>query len=152
MTLDEFLDATTRLCGLYGKTLNETQLDFWYSCLKNYDVVKYRRAIGEYAKKNRFMPQISDIIGEIIRLKPIPENKPQEEYHVKCERCNGRGLVKYYKDFGDYKYEYLCRCRCLNGKNYENMPFLAYDDVFHNVCNVLEKTKPLDIELDQINF
>lgn len=151
MTQDEFLTTTTRLCNLYNKTLNETQLDFWFNCLKNYDVVKYRRAVGEWAKSNRFMPQISDVIGEILRLKPIAPNKPQEEYHVKCDKCKGKGLIKYYKD--DKKlYEYFCRCRCLNGKNYEGYPFYSYDEVFHDVYNIIEVSKPLDVALDQINF
>ena len=50
MTLTEFNEITTRLCNLYGKELNEVQMEFWYKILKDFDAVTYRRAIGEYAK------------------------------------------------------------------------------------------------------
>ena len=115
MRLDEFNMQTQRLCNLYGKSLNDEQMEFWYESLKDYELEKYRRAVGEYAKKNKYMPTISDILGEIRNLKPY-EKAPTEK--VECKACNGSGYVLYRKD--DYEYASLCNCKNAIGKDYYN--------------------------------
>ena len=111
----EFNEVTDRLCNLYNKELNEIQRDFWFKNIKNIDVLTYRRAIGEYAKKNKYMPTISDILGEIRNLKPY-EKAPTEK--VECKACKGTGYVLYHKD--GYEYAALCNCQNAIGKDYHN--------------------------------
>lgn len=115
MTNTEFEEVTNRLCNLYNKELNNVQMDFWYKNLKDYGVITYRRAIGEYAKKNKYMPTISDILDEVRNLKPY-EKAPVEK--VECKACKGTGYILYRKD--NYEYAALCNCQNAIGKEYQN--------------------------------
>lgn len=115
MTSTEFEDITTRLCNLFNKELNETQMNFWFKNLKDKEAVIYRRAIGEYAKKNKYMPTISDILNEIRNLKPLEQPKAEK---VECKACRGSGIVIYHKN--GYEYAALCNCKNSIGKEYEN--------------------------------
>lgn len=145
MEYNEFAETTQRLCDLYSKNLNETQVEFWYMSLKLYDHTTYKRAIGSYAKRNKYMPTISDILDEIHRLKSreAVEVKPQVE-KVPCEKCHGAGLIKYIKD----GYDYLCTCNCKNGRSL-NLPILkTWDEVFPHV----ENSMILNYDLESINF
>ena len=112
MTIGEFNEVTTRLCNLFSKELNDVQMDFWFKNLKNVDVVTYRRAIGEYAKKNKYMPSISDILDSIKNLKPLEQEQPKEV--VPCKACRGTGIVIYHKVIDGREYEYAAQCNCPN--------------------------------------
>ena len=111
MTSSEFQEITNKLCNLFSKELNEIQLDFWYKCLKEYDIISYRRAIGEYTKKNKYMPTISDILSEISKLKPYEEIKREQ---VECKLCKGVGIFIYKKQINGQEFEYACQCNCAN--------------------------------------
>lgn len=111
MTREEFAEQTQRLCDLYGKTINQTQADFWLDQLQNYSANEYRRAVGEYAKKNKYMPAISDILTEIKNLKPYEQ--PKKEV-VECKACNGTGYVLYKKVIDGREYEFASQCNCQN--------------------------------------
>ena len=148
MTREEFLTTTGRLQEMYNKTLNETQLQFWFDELKRYEQVKYQRAVGEYVKQNRTMPTISDILDKIRNLKPLEADAPQEIKQVHCETCKGSGLVKYMLD----GYEYLCRCYCENAKQFLMMPFRDYKDVFYYKKPKIEEAPAYEIDVSQINF
>lgn len=163
MNRGEFETQTQRLCELYSKGLNETQVEFWYNSLKGYDILDYRRAIGEYAKSNKYMPTISDILDTIKKLKKqIRETPKEEQPTTPCSRCHGSGLIKYIKN----GYEYLCTCTCKNGqRRKEEIPqLLTWGEVFPHVENemVLPKATAttsttssitsLGYDLSQINF
>lgn len=111
MTQEEFNYQTERLCNLYDKKLNAEQLDFWFKSLENTDIASYRRAVGEYAKKNKYMPTISDILTEIKNLKPREEVKRES---VECKVCKGTGIAIYKKVIDGREYEYACQCNCKN--------------------------------------
>lgn len=169
MQFDEFMTQTQRLCDLYGKNLNETQADFWYMTLRPFDVTTYKKAVGNYARSNKYMPTISDLLAEIKKIKEHEQTGEPEEAvpRVPCEKCRGSGLVKYTKDDG---YDYLCTCNCKNGKRL-NLPGLKkFDDIFPHVENHMDygtasfytakeppKEDPtikawLDYDTSQINF
>ena len=112
MTLTDFNEVTTRLCNLFSKELNGVQMDFWYKSLKDYDVIDYRRAIGEYAKENKYMPTISDILKYIKALKP--REQPKETAKYECKACKGTGIVLYKKIINGREYEYASQCNCPN--------------------------------------
>lgn len=162
MEQSEFIIQTQRLCDLYGKNLNETQADYWYINLKPYDLQTYQRAVGEYARKNKYMPTIADILETIknIKNRTAEEIKTEEKPQVKCDKCHGTGLIKYIKD----GYEYLCTCNCPAGKwqKQQNPRLLTWGEVFPHVENTMvipEATTapdpaptPLNYDLQQINF
>lgn len=153
MEYSEFAETTQRLCDLYTKGMNDTQVEFWYNSLKQFDQKTYKQAVGEYARSNKYMPTISDILAEIKRIKQRQnETVPEEELQrFPCEKCHGSGLVKYTKsEGGDFDYDYLCTCNCRNGKQMEKRtPMLKkWDEVFPHV----ENTMKLDYDLESINF
>lgn len=111
MTIGEFEEIANRLCNLFNKELNKEQMDFWYKNLKQYEPVTFRRAVGEYAKKNKYMPAISDILTEIKNLKPYEQ--PKKEM-VECKACNGTGYVLHKKVIDGREYEFASQCNCQN--------------------------------------
>ena len=127
-------------------------------------------AIGEYARKNKYMPTISDLLSEIKQVKEREatqkhqEQVQQNQPKVPCYKCGGTGLVKYIKD----GYDYLCICDCKNGERLDYPQLLKFRDVFPHVANQMvyrEKEKitpapastieivpPLNYDLSQIKF
>ena len=154
MTREEFVNETQRLQNLFNKTLNDTQLGFWYDELKSYELEKYIRAIGDYARSNKSMPALSDILSKI--------RNPQRRFvdlselsfeKVPCNVCNSSGLVKYFKVNNGISYEYLCKCFCDNSKRYAGYPLKEYKDVFYE-----RKVPTIEVKFEatpdysQINF
>ena len=126
MEYSEFAETTQRLCDLYTKGMNDTQVEFWYNSLKQFDQQRQNEAVPE-EELQRFL----------------------------CEKCHGSGLVKYTKSEGgdkggDFDYDYLCTCNCRNGKQMEKRtPMLKkWDEVFPHV----ENTMKLNYDLESINF
>lgn len=111
MTQEEFNYQAERLCNLFDKKLNSEQLNFWFKNLQDTDIVTFRRAIGEYAKKNKYMPAISDILTEIKNLKPYEVAKRES---VECKACKGTGIIIYHKVIEGLDYEYAAQCNCQN--------------------------------------
>lgn len=159
MERQDFINTTQNLCDLYGKSLNATQAEFWYTSLQSYDAQLYRKAVGDYVRNNKYMPTISDILGQIKKTAEIEATRAQKETKledikvVPCDRCHGSGLIKYTKD---KLYDYLCTCQCENGKRQKaGYPFLlSYNEVFPHVENEfhIPASAPLDYDLSQIKF
>ena len=151
MTKDEFIDSTINLQDLFNKKLNDTQLEFWYDELKIYDIMKYKRAISEFAKSSKTLPALSEVLTKIKSfqeakvINPI-ENAPK----IKCSTCHGSGLVKYHQKVGNISYEYLCKCYCENGKNID-LPIKKYEDVFYYRSSK-EEIPSIDYDISQSNF
>ena len=36
----------------------------------------------------------------------------------KCNKCNGDGVIKYFKEVDGHAYEYFARCVCQNGNDF----------------------------------
>lgn len=88
MTKEEFMSSTKKLQDLYKKELNETQIEFWFDELERFSHEKYRRAIGEFAKKNKTMPSLAEILREINNLKPLNDDAPEVEIKTPCDTCH----------------------------------------------------------------
>lgn len=147
MTKEEFLKATINLQEFYNRKLNETQLGFWFDELKDCEVEKYKRAIGEFAKNNKSLPALSEVLTKIRNLKDRKVIDPSIiAEKIQCSTCNGTGVVKYYKKENGYNYEYACKCYCENGKNCD-LPILEYKDIFYQ-----RSVNPVDFDVSQINF
>lgn len=154
MTKDEFMSSTINFQELYNKKLNETQLSFWYEELKVYEIEKYKRVIGEFAKTSKTFPALSEVLNKIKNLQErIVVNNPLPD-KVACEVCHGSGLVKYYKNENGMDYEYLCKCFCENGERI-TYPLRKYEDVFYYrkpKPQVKLDAEPIDYDISQINF
>lgn len=156
MNIDEFYKETNVLCELYGKKLNDTQLDFWYTALKKLAIDEYKHIIGSYAKKNKNMPTISDLIKESHIGNPHANKEDIKTKQVECKKCFGSGLIKYMRN----NYEYLCTCNCQNGRHKKELyPFFEeFNQVFPNVTNEITLPKePFEVEalnydISQIKF
>lgn len=156
LTKDEFLNSTINLQELYNKKLNETQLEFWYDELKFYEIDKYKRVIGEFAKSQKTFPALSEVLNKIKGIQEQTVVKPIEIERVKCNVCHGSGLVKYVKKENGIDYEYLCKCFCDNAKqsSVKDLPLREYKDVFYYRVPSKEQEvkKELEFDYSQINF
>lgn len=72
MEIQEFVEAKNKLEKFYKKELTKEQTEEWYKDLKNIDIQTFKKAINKLAKKNKFMPTLSEI------RKEIPENNIQK--------------------------------------------------------------------------
>lgn len=120
MQIAEFIEETNRLEKFYEKELDEFQRGIWFQSLKSLSVQRYRQVINQGFNKCKFMPKLADIISLNQELPYNTEKKQIEK--VSCERCNGLGLIFYWKHIEDgervIKYQYATRCNCKNGLNY----------------------------------
>lgn len=71
MEIQEFVEAKNKLENFYKKEMTKEQTEEWYKDLKNIDIDTFKRAINNLAKKNKFMPTLSEV------RKEIPENNIQ---------------------------------------------------------------------------
>lgn len=153
MTKDEFLEETQKLSDLFKRNLNETQLQFWFDELKGFDIDKYKRAVGEFAKYSSKMPALSEVLAKIRNLRTLGVDDAIQvnKERIKCETCNGSGLVKYYLKENGRDYEYLCRCYCKNAEQYQDLPIRDYKDVFYYRKPSVD-AQAVDYDFSQINF
>lgn len=150
MTKDEFMSSTINFQELYNRKLNETQLEFWYDELKVYDITRYKRVIGEFAKSSRMFPALSEVLTKIKSMQEATVvNNPLHE-RAKCNVCGGSGLVKYLKKENGIDYDYFCKCFCENGKRLD-YPLRKYEEVFYYRKPEF-KAEPIDYDISQINF
>ena len=150
MTKEEFLDSTIKFSTLYNKKLNEVQLSFWYDELKFYEIDKYKRVIGEFAKSQKTLPALSEVLNKIKGIQEQTVVKPIEIERVKCNVCHGSGLVKYIKNENGIDYDFYCKCFCDNGKRID-LPYRKYEDVFYYRKPELN-AQAIDYDISQINF
>lgn len=150
LTKDEFMNSTMNFQQLYNKKLNETQLEFWYDELKDFEVNKYKRVIGEFAKSQKTFPALSEVLNKIKGFQEPTVVKPVEIEKVKCNVCHGSGLVKYVKKENGIDYDFCCKCFCDNGKRIE-LPYRKYEEVFYYRKPELN-AQAIDYDISQINF
>lgn len=132
MTQSEFVEATSRLERYYDKEYSNEQLKIMYDFLKVWNKEKYIKAINYCLQNNKYLPKIADLTGANINIAKVKEDKRIN--FVKCNRCNGEGFIKYFREVKNgnniIKYEYIALCTCENAKkqkeiNKYNLPTLA---------------------------
>lgn len=132
MTNEEFIQATSRLEGYFDKEYKTEQLKEMYNMLKDWNIEKYTKAVNYCICNCKYLPKIADITSADISTVNTQSNKKIE--FVKCNKCNGEGFIKYFKQKKDgertLKYEYIALCTCENAKkqkaiNKYNFPTLA---------------------------
>lgn len=132
MTEVEFVKATNRLEQYYDKEYTIDQRKIMFEMLKEMSIEKYNRAINYCIRNCKYMPKIADLTNADTNTVRVENN--EKINFVKCNKCNGEGFVKYFKNVKDgnrtLKYEYVALCTCENAKkqkeiNKYNLPTLA---------------------------
>lgn len=128
----EFIKATSRLENYYGKEYSSEQLKIMFEMLKDWNIEKYKKAINYCIHNSKYLPKIADLTSAEIENRGMQE-KARIDF-VKCNKCNGEGFIKYFKQKKDgdriLKYEYIALCTCQNAEkqrqvNGYNLPTLA---------------------------
>lgn len=115
----EFIEATTRLEQYYEKTYTKEQLHIMYEELKNIAVDRYKKAIVQIIRNQKYLPKISDIL-EVSN--EIPKEVKEIE-KTNCEKCKGTGYVLYKKKVNNSLYEYGALCDCGNAPEYNGKDY-----------------------------
>ena len=122
MTIGEFIEETGKLESYFEKELDEFQRKVWHEELGNITLQRYRQIIKEAYRSCKFMPKLSDLVEINKQLGYHTENKQILE-SVECNKCNGLGFITYIQEFDNgvnkIPYQYLARCDCKNGEQYE---------------------------------
>ncbi len=118
MTEAEFVKATNRLERYYDKDYTMEQIKIMFEMLKEMSIEKYNKAINHCIRNCKYIPKIADLTNADINTVKI-ENAEKINF-IKCNKCNGEGFIKYFKNIKDgnriLKYEYVALCTCENAK------------------------------------
>ena len=61
----EFIEITANIEDFFNKQLSVNQKKEWYLSLKDFSSDEYLKATREIYRQNKFMPQLSEILGII---------------------------------------------------------------------------------------
>ena len=118
MQITEFMQETMKLEKFYAKEMEQYEKDIWYQELKNMPVNRYSQIIKKAFSQCKFMPRLADIVA--INKEMISSiNNQNQTSKVGCNKCNGDGVIKYYKDIEGKTYEYFARCICQNANEFK---------------------------------
>lgn len=117
MQIAEFIQETSKIEKFYNKALEQYEKDIWYQELKNIPVKRYAQVIRQAFNECKFMPKLADIVT-INKELPYNTNNGTIKEKVACNKCNGDGVIKYFKEVDGHTYEYFARCVCQNGNNF----------------------------------
>lgn len=132
MTNAEFVQTTSRLENYFDKEYKTEQLKEMYNMLKQWSLEKYVKAVTYCIRNCKYLPKLADLTSADITSVKTQSNKDID--FVKCNKCNGEGFIKYFKQKKDgdriLKYEYIALCTCENAEkqkqiNKYNLPTLA---------------------------
>ena len=117
MTNAEFVQATSRLENYFDKEYKQEQ---------------YTKAVKYCIRNCKYLPKLADITSADISI--VKTQSSKDINFVKCDKCNGEGFIKYFRQKRDgdrvLKYEYIALCTCENAEkqrkiNGYNLPTLA---------------------------
>lgn len=118
MTNAEFIQATARLEKYFDKEYKTEQLKEMFYAMQDWNLERYTRTVNYCIRNNKFLPKIADMLNTDIGN--VNTSRTQEIITVPCKRCNGSGLIKYFKKLEDgprtLTYEFIALCNCENGK------------------------------------
>lgn len=132
MTNEEFVQVTSRLEKYFDKEYKAEQAKEMYNMLKDWNMEKYVKTVSYCIRNCKYLPKLADITNADISTVRTQSNKVID--FIKCNKCNGEGFIKYFKQKKDgdriLKYEYIALCTCQNAEkqrqiNKYNLPTLA---------------------------
>ena len=90
----------------------------WAVCLKDIEYDLVMKAIKHLMQTKVFLPTISEIREVSAQFKRAKiENQPKLP-QGKCNKCNGTGFVMYKKTIKNVQQDYVARCDCIAGNDY----------------------------------
>ena len=94
MKKEDFLNTITILATAYGKELEMSQLEIWYSILKDYSIEELNEAVKKLINTCKIFPTVAHIKEEIAKAKlgDIPE--AEEEW---------RAVINAVHNWGSYR-------------------------------------------------
>ena len=123
MTIVEFKDGLDKLIKFYGDNtrLNDFQQEVWFERLQYMTMYRFEKIINKIFETSKYMPKLCEILQ--INLDMVHKSERAEVVRVKCDICQGLGLIPYFvlrKDGSkNIKYQYFAKCSCLNGNEYD---------------------------------
>ena len=118
MLINEFMQETDKLEKFYNKEMDQYEKNVWFQELKYLPLKRYEQLVKKAFTECKFMPKLADIIEINKNLPYNVVNKITQE-KVECNKCNGLGVIRYYKVIEDKPYEYFARCTCKNGEEFK---------------------------------
>ena len=132
MTNAEFVQATSRLENYFDKKYTTEQMKEMFYMLKEWTLEKYVKSVKYCICNCKYLPKLVDLTNADISTVRTQSSKDID--FVKCNKCNGEGFIKYFRQKNDgdriLKYEYIALCTCQNAENQRqinkyNLPTLA---------------------------
>lgn len=97
----------------------EFMITAWLDCLKSYDYQVVMKAVKELMTTSIFIPKVAEIVNLTKEYqKAIIDNTPKLKAG-KCDKCKGEGLIYYIKKINGNEYQYVARCSCSKGNEYQ---------------------------------
>ena len=115
MTIEEFVKATNRLESYYGKEYTIEQRKIMYNLLKDWSIQDYIKGVTYCIENCKYLPKVADFKQMKADYKPNYTQQTDDFNYINCKKCT-KGFVRYYKQFENYKYEYIALCTCENGQ------------------------------------
>lgn len=81
---DEFKFALSETLEFYGKTLDDTQLRFWWSVMGDRDVRAIKAALNEYLKVGKYAPKPAHIMELMAEYKTTKDYTPKPPLTTSC--------------------------------------------------------------------
>ena len=117
MQIAEFIQETSKIEKFYNKQIEQYEKDIWYQQLKAMPIKRYEQVIKKAFSECKFIPKLADIVAINRELPYSTDNRVVKE-KVICNKCNGDGVIKYFKEVDGHAYEYFARCVCQNGNDF----------------------------------
>jgi hypothetical protein len=115
LTIEEFVKATNRLESYYGKEYTIEQRKIMYNLLKDWSIQDYIKGVTYCIENCKYLPKVADFKQMKADYKPNYTQQTDDFNYINCKKCT-KGFVRYYKQFENYKCEYIALCTCENGR------------------------------------
>lgn len=117
MNFSDFSTAMANLEMAYGKSISESQMDFWFDKFKPWPAQKFIKIVDKHIEESERFPTIAALLK---RGNEIAEASPQSE-KTPCKTCNSYGSVTAIHE--RCKFTFRCAdCRNWVGRLSEGIP------------------------------
>jgi hypothetical protein len=97
MLKEEFIKGLKYLGIAYNKEFNEEQASVWYDFFRDTDYESFRQAVKRIIPKNKYLPSIAELRGEIAKItNPVLQLNVDEEWDkvISAIRIHGTYITK----------------------------------------------------------
>lgn len=118
MNKKEFEQYISEIENVYGKTLNNEQMNIWYENLKFMTIERFNYILSEIYKSNKFMPTLADIL-QVHKQIPYTVGQVEEKVTGHCSKCGDTGYVIYTEIINGMPYKKASVCSCKRQVRYD---------------------------------